>query len=314
METKKGCYIGELRAEQAVTLLAAIKQKETKTKQSGEAYVTFTLCDRTGEVEAVKWDTIDAESATVGEVWKIKGQTGTFKGKLQLKIEKLRKATEDEVERADFVPCSAYEPGVMLMELREILDSLEDAGIRQLLTLLVDEHEPQLLGAPAAKHIHHCFAAGLLEHILSMARVADQMCAHYTRLNRDLLLAGVVLHDFGKLEELAMDLVVSYTVPGQVVGHIGLGLVLLERYAIRIDLDPWTKTMLQHLIVSHHGVMEYGALKLPMTPEAIALHYIDEMDARLEQAFRVIETTPDEEQFTPYLKSMERILYRGKRS
>lgn len=314
MESTKGCYIGELRAEQSVTLLAAIKQKDLRVKQGGERYFTFTLCDRTGEVEAVKWDTAEVDGSTVGEVWKFKGQVGAYRGKLQLKIDRARKATDDEVDRADFVACSAFAPDEMLAQLRTAINGVQDESIKALLNLLIVEHEPQLLGAPAAQKIHHCFAAGLLEHMLSMTRVAEQLCLHYTRLNRDLLLAGVVLHDFGKLEELQMDLHISYTVAGQMVGHIGLGLVLLERYAAKVGMDAWTKSMLQHLIVSHHGSLEFGALRLPMTPEAIALHYIDEMDARLEQAFRMIDTTPDEEEFTPWVPAMGRVLYRGKRS
>jgi len=313
VETTKGCYIGELRADQTVTLLAAIKQKDLRTKQSGEPYVSFVLCDKTGEIDAVKWDMTEAETAGVGEVWKFRGQIGTYKNKLQLKIERLRQATDEEIDRADFVSCSAYSPDEMLASLREIIGKVKDESIRSLLNLLIAENEPQLLAAPAAQKIHHCFAAGLLEQMLSMARVAERLCEHYGRLNRDLMIAGVVLHDFGKLEELEMDLHISYTVPGQMVGHIGLGLVILERYATKVGMDSWTKSMLQHLIVSHHGTYEFGALKLPMTPEAIALHYIDEMDARLEQTFRIIDSTPDEEEFTPWVSTLGRVLYRGRR-
>ena len=307
----KGCYIRELQADQDATFLAVVKQKDLKTRKDGEPFLTLTLGDCTGEIDAIRWENAAADAAlfSCGDVLKVKGFVGGYRGKLQLRIDRFRKATPDEIDRSDYIAASAFPPEQMLCDLRGIILTLDDKPIQRLLTMLLDEHTDQLLVAPAAQRIHHCFAAGLLEHMLSMARVADLLSQHYTRLNRNWLIAGVVLHDFGKLEELTMDLHIAYTVPGQIVGHIGLGLVLLERYSERARLDGFTKTMLQHLIVSHHGVPEFGALKLPMTPEAIALHSIDELDSKLEAAFRLIDAAPAQDEFTSYVKAMSRALY-----
>jgi len=167
--------------------------------------------------------------------------------------------------------------------------------------------------APAAMRIHHCFRSGLLEHILSICNLSAALVAHYPRLNLDWLIAGAILHDLGKIETLELTGVrFAYTTRGQLIEHITLGLEILEKHLVRFPGFPIElKTILQHLLVSHHGDLDKGALRLPMLPEAFALSLLDLMDARLEQAFRLINSAPAEEEFTPYIPSLARQLFRG---
>ena len=165
--------------------------------------------------------------------------------------------------------------------------------------------------APGGVRLHHACRGGLLEHVTSVCHLAEKVIEHYPRLNRDWLSAGAILHDIGKVEELGTSRRLGYTTRGQLVGHVALGLEILERHVARVEGFPVEiKNMLQHFIVSHHGEIDRGALRRPASPEAIVLHYLDELDARLEQAWRLIDHGPAAEEWTAYVPSLERQLYR----
>jgi len=165
--------------------------------------------------------------------------------------------------------------------------------------------------APGGVRLHHACRGGLLDHVTSLCHLAEKVIEHYPRLNRDWLIAGAILHDIGKVEELGTSRRLGYTTRGQLVGHVALGLEILQRHVARVAGFPVEiKNMLQHFIVSHHGEIDRGALRRPASPEAIVLHYLDELDARLEQAWRLIDQGPPAEEWTAYVPSLERQLYR----
>ncbi|MBV8844615.1 MAG: HD domain-containing protein [Bryobacterales bacterium] len=203
----------------------------------------------------------------------------------------------------------------MFGELQAFVAMIRNDALRQLIDSIVNDAaiSGRLRTAPAALKIHHAFRAGLLEHIVSLCSLAVALTAHYQRLNLDWLIAGAVLHDLGKIDTLTSTGVrFDYTTRGQLIEHVTLGLEILDRHVSRLPAFPLElKTVLQHLIVSHHGDLDKGALRRPMLPEALALSILDLLDARMEQVFRTIDSSPDREEFTPYVPSLERQLFRG---
>jgi len=210
-------------------------------------------------------------------------------------------------------PASARDAEEVFTELQGFVESVRDEHVRRLLRSILDDPTiaPAFKTAPAAMRVHHSFRGGLLEHSLSLCSLGEALLTNYPRLNRDWLIAGAVLHDVGKVEELGTSRRLGYTTRGQLVGHVALGLEILERQVSRLPSFPVeVKSMLQHLIVSHHGEIEKGALRVPMCPEALVLSIADLLDARLEQAWRLIDQGPAGEEWTAYVPSLERQLYR----
>jgi len=210
---------------------------------------------------------------------------------------------------------STRDPEEMFGELGAFVAMVCDLPLRQLLEAIVSDASisRRLKTAPAAMKIHHAFRGGLLEHILSLCNLAAALAARYKRLNLDWLIAGAILHDLGKIETLElMGVRFAYTTRGQLIEHVTLGLEILEKHVGGFPAFPVElKTILQHFIASHHGDPDKGALRRPMLPEAFALSLLDLMDARLEQVFRLIDSAPVGEQFTSYVPSLERQLFRG---
>jgi 3'-5' exoribonuclease len=203
----------------------------------------------------------------------------------------------------------------MFGELQAFVAMIRDDSLRLLIDSIVNDAgiSERLRTAPAALKLHHAFRSGLLEHIVSLCSLAVALTAHYQRLNLDWLIAGAVLHDLGKIETLTSNgMRFDYTTRGQLIEHVTLGLEILERHASKLpDFPLDLKTVLQHLIVSHHGDLDKGALRRPMLPEALAFSILDLLDARMEQVFRTIDSAPEGDEFTSYLPSLERQLFRG---
>lgn len=310
----KGFFIDALEPGMEVVGQVAVLRKEMRRKQNGEPYLALELGDRGGRIAANDWDHASDYDAifTPGAVVKIHARAGEYNGRLQLTILRARPCREEEYQLADFVAASPRDPGGMIEELRAIASGVSDVWLRRLLGLVLDSCASELQRAPAAARIHHPYLGGLLEHILSLCGAAAKLCEHYPRLNRDLLLAGCVLHDIGKLRELdASGVAIHYTVSGRLVGHVAEGLLLVDRLADAIEGFPAETLMLvRHLIVSHHGEPEFGALRQPATPEALALHYLDNLDAKLDHAWRLIDAAPGE-QFSAWDPALKREIYRG---
>ena len=312
---EKGFFIANLPGDGVVTLLALVREKELKPKRNGGVYLHLVLADRTGELDAKSWD-FPQETAALfkrDDIIKVRGTVEVYNDRPQLIVQRIRRCEEGEFEEADFCPASARDPEEMFTELQAFVDSVANEHVRALLRSILDDPAvaSALKIAPAAMRLHHAFRGGLLAHSLSLCGLAEAVVGKYPRLNRDWLIAGAVLHDIGKVEELGTSRRLGYTTRGQLVGHVALGLEILERHVSRLLAFPIeVKIMLQHLIVSHHGEIEKGALRAPMFPEALALSMIDLLDARLEQAWHLIDQGPPRDEWTAYAPSLERQLYR----
>jgi 3'-5' exoribonuclease len=312
---EKGLFIEALPRDGVVTFLASVKEKELRPKRTGGWYLYLLLSDRTGELQAKAWDQPQQTAALFerDDIVKVRGAVEVYNDHPQLIVQRIRRCEDGEFQEADFCPTSNRDPEEMLGQLRRFVESITEVNLRSLLVSILEDAAvvTPLKIAPAAMRVHHAFRSGLLEHTVSLCRLTEMMVQHYPRLNRDLLIAGCVLHDIGKVEELGASRRLGYTTRGQLVGHVALGLEILERHVSRLPGFPVeVKSMLQHLIVSHHGEIEKGALRAPMFPEALALWLADLLDARLEQAWRLIDQGPVGEEWTAYVPSLERQLYR----
>jgi len=320
---EKGLFIEALPRDGVVTFLALVKEKELRPKRTGGWYLYLLLSDRTGELQAKAWDQPQQTAALFkrDDIVKVRGTIELYNDRPQLIVQRIRRCEDGEFQEADFCPTSARDPEEMFVELRGFAESVANEHVRALLQSILaadddDDDDPAITTAlkvaPAAMKLHHAYRSGLIEHVLSLCHLAEALAQKYPRLNRDWLVAGAILHDIGKVEELGTSRRLGYTTRGQLVGHVALGLEILERHASRLPSFPVeVKTMLQHLIVSHHGEIAKGALRAPMFPEALALWIADLLDARLEQAWRLIDQGPAGEEWTAYVPSLERQFYRG---
>lgn len=273
------------RENQAVTGFFAAGSKQARTKKDGSRYLAIILCDRTGTIEARVWNADDAGDFEPGDVVKVRGQVCRYNEKLQINIDRLRRAAPNEYDLGDFVPKTERNTDEMWSELQAYVASFTDPHLKALLEAFLADEEiaAALRNAPAAKGLHHAWIGGLLEHVLSLMGMCDLAVQHYPGVNRDLLLTGVVLHDIGKLRELSWGTSFDYTLEGQLLGHITIGLGMIERKIDAIPgFPPAKRVLVEHLVLSHHGKYEFGSPKLPMTPEAILLHYLDDLDAKMQ--------------------------------
>jgi 3'-5' exoribonuclease len=313
----KGLYINDLPHSGEVTFLAVVIEKELRPKRNGGSFLAVRLADRSGELDAKAWDNPEtvAQLFDCNDVVKIRGTIEHYNDKPQLIVGRIRRCEPQEYTASDFCPASIRDPEDMFGELEMFVSAVRDESLRQLLESIINDVSvsARLKTTPAAMKIHHAFRGGLLEHILSLCNLATAVTAHYPRLNLDWLIAGAILHDLGKIETLELRGVrFAYTTRGQLIEHVTLGLEILEKHVGRVAGFPLEfKTILQHFIVSHHGDLDKGALRRPMLPEALALSFLDLMDARMEQVFRLIASTPAGEEFTSYVPSLERQLFRG---
>lgn len=311
----KGYYLNEL--PQGGEVLAVVTEKDLRPKRNSSVYLHLRLADRTGELDAKVWEHPEeiAQTFERDQVVKVRGTLEQYNDKPQLVVTKLRRCEPEEFRPEDFYASSAQDPETMYGQLLSYVEMIERPPLRELLRSIVAEPaiSAKLKVAPAALKIHHAFRSGLLEHVVSLCELGTLLAGKYPRLQLDWLIAGAILHDLGKIETLEITgLRFGYTARGQLVEHITLGLEILERYtAKQADFPLDVKTVLQHLIVSHHGDLDKGALRMPMMPEAMVLNLMDLLDARMEQAYRLIDQSPADEEFTAYVPSLGRQLFRN---
>ena len=299
----KDIYIADLAAfDESRTFDAffLVLHKQQRTTRTNSPYLSLILADKTGQVEARIWepgDTKIAKDFERGDIVKVRGSVGRFDDRLQMRIDNLRKAANGEAERSDLLPSTSYDVDELWHKLLGFVESFTDPHLKLLLnTLLADSGLAQAYReAPAARQLHHAWLGGLLEHVVSLLSLADRIAPHYPILHRDLLLTGVVLHDIGKVRELAWDTGFEYTVEGVLLGHIQMGLELVEKAIDSLpDFPPRLKTLVLHLILSHHGKLEFGSPKLPMIPEALVLNFVDDLDAKMQAVLSEFEKSARE--------------------
>jgi len=262
--------------------------KQQRMSKTNKPYLNLILGDKTGQLEGRIWDPGDpriAKDFNKGDIVKARGCASRFDDRLQMKVDQLRLALPTEVDKTDMLPSTTYDVDALWKQLQAAVESMTNADLKQLLTTILADPAISVAyrEAPAARQLHHAWLGGLLEHVVSLLNLADRVAAHYPLLDRDLLLTGVVLHDIGKVRELSWGIGFDYTVEGILLGHIQMGIDMVEKAIASLPNFPdRLRTLVLHLILSHHGKLEFGSPKLPMIPEAIVLNFVDDLDAKMQ--------------------------------
>ena len=327
-------------------LIAAITARDKKG--SAGQYLALTLADKSGQFEARMWeDFADAlQTCAVGCYVKVQGQVSKYQGKYQITLTKMRLAAAAEVDTADFIPTTQYDIPTMAAELRSYVAAFKNPHLRRLVLAFLDDPTlgPAFLEAPAAKRLHHAWIGGLLEHVVHLVRICLATAPFYPEVDPDLLVTGAILHDIGKRRELSWASSFDYTLEGQLIGHISIAQRLLQEKITQLDAEaavrearissglqptesrssnegalalgpfpPQLRLLVEHMILSHHGKLEFGSPKLPMTPEAMLLSALDDLEAKF-QALRnefasasAAGRSPNET--TDWVRSMDRALF-----
>src|SRR5271165_2352453 len=311
-------FVASLQDGQTVTSHFLVCGKEIRATRDGKSYLRLELGDSTGRVEARMWSGFDAMAATFerDDFVKVQARVENYRNKLQLAVEKIRRADDNEVDPADFFAHSKENVDEMYAKLLEVVASVGNPWLRQLLDSVVQDPEivPRLKRAPAAKVMHHAFYGGLLEHVLSLCNLCRLALGHYPEANADLLLSGAVLHDVGKLEELSYERSLGYTDEGQLLGHIMIEYELVAKKIDAIEgFPPELKTLLLHILISHHGQYEFGSPKLPMFREALLLHYLDDLDSKMAAIRSALDSDEGEGNWTAFNGALQRRILRTER-
>lgn len=270
-----------------ITSTFVVVAKQIKPKKTGEPYLALTLGDRSGQLEAKMWDNVDdvLDAFEQDDFLKVKGLVNKYKLRFQLTIHKLRKLGDSEIDYADYLPKTTKNIDELWQALAGFVATFQNAHLKALVQAFMADPEISAAyrNAPAAKTLHHAYIGGLLDHVVSLFRSCDLMCQNYPQINRDLLLTGAFLHDIGKIHELTYNRSFSYTTKGQLLGHMIIELEMLQaKLALLPGFPEELKTLVEHLIISHHGQYDFGSPKLPMFPEALMLHYLDDLDSKME--------------------------------
>ena len=309
-------FINELKSGQPVDSAFLLREKELKTTRGGKTFMTMDLCDRTGSIRANLWDATEKafEAVNSDDFLQVKGRVETYQNNLQINVKTFERMEQDDVELGEFLAQTDKDVTKMLNYVHKVLGTIEEEPLAQLIKAFLDDTDfmTEFKQAPAATGNHHAYLGGLLEHTASMLRFAEKVCECYPVLRRDLLLAGVFLHDIGKIREFSYDLSLQYTDIGGLIGHLIIGCSMIEEKARGLkDFPEETLVLIEHLVLSHHGEYEYGSPKLPMIAEAIALHYIDNMDAKLNAVPRMIDEDSDEDSnWTAWQHMFQRRMYK----
>jgi len=311
MEIKK---ISEIKKGDRIEGFFVIKSADSKVTNNSNTnkYLDFNLGDATGEINAKLWESNEELENTFKQntLVKIKGSVNEWRGKLQLKIEMIRLTEErDGVNICDYVAVAPYSPDKMYDDILNYLSKIKNIDIQNIVTNILSDNEEKLMHYPAAKSNHHSIRSGLLYHTTTMLKAGEKLSEIYTFLNTDLLYAGIILHDIGKIYEMnASDLgiVSEYTVEGQLIGHIVQGIKMIETASLQVKADKEVTMLLQHMVLAHHYEAEYGSPKKPMIPEAEMLHHLDIMDARMYDMNKALTDT-EEGKFSERIWSLDNL-------
>ncbi len=315
--------------------LASLSVRERKG--GGGQYLALVLADKTGQMEARMWEEFaDAlTSCTEGCYVKVQGQIAKYQGKYQITLTRMRSACEPEVDPADFVASTRYDIAAMETELRGYVAGLRNLWLRELVFSFLDDPSigPAFRAAPAAKRLHHAWLGGLLEHVLFLVRICRATAPFYPEVDPDLLVAGAILHDIGKVRELAWSGSFHYTLEGQLIGHISIAQRMMTEKILALNSEATARAaelgtvpeyfpeplriLLEHMLLAHHGKLEFGSPKLPMTPEALLLSALDDLEAKFQtmrgEFTSAVEAGRAADQPTEWVRSMERTLFDSRR-
>jgi 3'-5' exoribonuclease len=333
----KDVFLKDIKERDRVEGIFLVSKKDMPISKSGKPYLSLKLMDKTGEMEGRVWDNAEKLSQNFGknDFIQIKGWAVLYQNVVQLNVSSIKRCPEEEVDLENFLPTAARSGDEMLQDLTSIINNMNDGYLRELLMLFVNDEEIRNLWkkAPAAKGMHHAYLGGLLEHSLSLSKLVLNVVKHYNSensdcldkdareedspipcggINEDILLSGAVLHDIGKIYELSYNKSFDYTDEGRLLGHITIGIGMLEKKVSQIPGFPRElATLLKHLILSHHGQLEFGSPKRPKTVEAIMLSYLDDMDSKIQSVQSLIKKDNSDSNWTGYHRLYERCIYKG---
>ncbi len=312
----KNSFVKDLTDGQSVKEMFAVKEKTKAKSRNNRVYVTLKLSDKTGTISGKIWENAERkyELFEKGDIVLIEGYTSSYKGVLEIHIDKIRKCGEEEYDIGDFLPVSGRSIEEMKKELFDFVNSVKNEYLRNLLRAVFKDEEfmKKFENAPGSVGIHHTYVGGLLEHTLNVAKICDTVARIYPEIDRDLLISGALLHDIGKVYEYEVSASIASTNAGKLIGHIVIGTHLVEDKIEQFeDFPEELRINLLHLIVSHHGEYEFGSPKLPQTAEAAALAYSDLLDSKTEDFLEIKKNANDE--WSGYVGHLERKIYTGKK-
>ncbi len=307
----KTLFVSDLTTEQSITTFFLVHAKEIRNTKEGKPYLRMELGDRSGTLEARMWTKFElpAQDISRDDFVKVEGRIELYRDKPQLAILQLRKAKPEEIELGDYLPHTKEDVEKMYADLIDYAGSIKNPWLQKLvLGILTDQSiATRFKRAPAAKTMHHAYLGGLLEHVVGLCALSEQVAEHYSELDLDLLLTVATLHDVGKLDELCYERAIGYTTDGQLLGHI---IMELETVLHAIDkipgFPPELKTVVQHLLISHHGQYEFGSPKLPMIREALVFHYLDDLDSKMAAVRAALASESGDEEWSAYSGALQR--------
>ncbi len=314
-------FINEISDGEAVEEVYALADKQIRANRNGDGYLLADLRDKTGSLHGLLWNVNEEllSHINAGDYVKVKGKAQLYNGNMQLIMTRIDVVNSSEIDPDDFQAGTNQDVDKLFEKLRSFLENVSDSELRKLMQIyLADEQLMEnLRTAPAGIKAHHAYLGGLLEHIVNLLEAASRLVDLYPSINPDLLTAGIFLHDLGKVRELGYESSFVYTDEGQLIGHLIIGIEMLNEKIRQLQqqgdsIDEETVLRLKHMIASHHGSYEFGSPKLPMTPEAIALHHLDNLDAKVNEYTAIIEADPNKKShWTPYNPRTDRKLFKG---
>jgi len=303
--------VSELNSEQNVTTFFLVCEKEIRNTREGKPYLRLELGDRSGTIEARMWDQFESAAKGINrdDFVKIQGRVEIYRNRPQLAVLQVRLAKPEEIDLADFLPQTKADVAKLYGELLEYAASIANPWLKKLVTAILND--PAIAArykrAPAAKVMHHAYLGGLLEHVISLCGLAKLAATHYPELDGDLLLTAAMLHDVGKLDELCYERAIGYTVEGQLLGHIVMEVETVSKTMDAIEgFPPNLKTVVQHMLISHHGEYEFGSPKLPMIREALVFHYLDDLDSKIAAVRAALVIESGEPEWSAYSGALGR--------
>ena len=313
----KTIYVKDIKAGEKIKSSFLVMEKNLAYSQKGAPYLSVKLRDRTGDIDGRVWDNVAALDPLFrkGDIVSVQGRAVSYRDATQLAVLDIRRMDETGIDPWDYFPSTKGDVEEMFAAVEGFAATVGNPWLKRLLEGFLGDGElaARLKRAPAAKGFHHAYLGGLLEHTLSMVRILDFLAGHYPTANRDLLIAGGILHDIGKIDEFTYDRAIDYSTPGRLVGHILLGVEMLDRKIAAIEGFPADLALeLKHIVLAHHGELDFGSPKRPKTVEALIVHYVDDLDAKV-MAFQefIGNSGAEDSEWTLFHRFFERFLYKG---
>jgi len=312
-------FINQLEPGETIDDIFMVTQPVLRSTTRGDLYIAMFLSDKTGQLNGRMWQATEAiyNALPQGGFVYIVGRSETYQNNLQIVVNQIRAVEPEKVNIVDFLPETDKDIDKLYAEVKAMTDKIKNEQIKALVQAYQQDSElmDKFKNAPGGMKIHHNYIGGLLEHTHNMLRVALAILPMYPEVNQDIVIGAIFIHDLGKTEELAYDTAFSYTDTGQLIGHISLGMMMLNKKAEALaengrPIEQYILDMLGHIILSHHGAYEFGSPKLPATPEAFMVNYIDDLDAKLNQVTKAIEDDPGDADWTDWKRALQTKLYR----